>query len=95
LAELWIVEQLADDALALGGIGVEHKRSDVLGRGDVADDIEPDSPQVGGVVCAWGKLGGFAENFFGDQLIDLRRDLLGVGLGGGCLGRPSRQNCET
>ena len=68
---MWFAEQLIDDTLAFVLGRVEHKRRDVLGRRDVADDVEPDAAEVGSVVDARGEFRIGLEDFLGDERVDL------------------------
>ena len=61
-AVLRVGEQLADEPLALVGRRVEQEGDDVLGRRDVADDVEPGAAEEGGVVAPRGDFGLRAAN---------------------------------
>ena len=65
-----IVEQLTDHPLAFVGRLVEHESDRLLGSRDVADQIEPHSPQEDFVARGGSQIGVFAEDLRSQHFVD-------------------------
>ena len=87
LPVLRIVQQLADDALPLVFGRIEQKSRDVLGRRNIADDVEPHSAEVRGVVHSRREFVSVLKNFLSQQPIDFVSCILDIRLGGRITGQ--------